>query len=212
MTNKLGQRSNSSTVGNKTNFKKSTDLHSFLFSFEMKKKLWKLQGISLHTQKYHNLPPPSKKNSINSIWMNFLCDSLQSLFGLFRRKLIQKNATLCVREKIKMGKVELSITVLNKILKLFVCINTILHQTFNPLCGPSIVQRHIYIFRINNTSRCFHIITFEYIIKEFSFCKNSTPPPPLRPHPVPGDIMNWFEQTWIYSIGYLMKFPRKLQF
>lgn len=39
MTNKLGQRSNSSTVGNKTNLKKSTDLHSFLFSFEMKKKL-----------------------------------------------------------------------------------------------------------------------------------------------------------------------------
>lgn len=92
-----------------------------------------------------------------------------------------KNATLCVREKIKMGKVELSITVLNKILKLFVCINTILHQTFNPLCGPSIVQRHIYIFRINNTSRCFHIITFEYIIKEFSFCKNSTPPPLKAP-------------------------------
>lgn len=38
MTNKLGQQSNSSTVRNKTN-KKSLQICSFLFSFEMKKKL-----------------------------------------------------------------------------------------------------------------------------------------------------------------------------
>lgn len=123
-------------------------MHSFLFSFEMKKKLLKLQGISLHTKKYHNLPPPSKKN-LYQLNMNELpLWQLAKFIWPIQEETDTKNATLCVREKNKDGKgwIQLSITVLNKILKLFVCINTILHQTFNPLRGPSYCsEAYIYL-------------------------------------------------------------------
>lgn len=70
-----------------------------------------------------------------------------------------KNATLCEREKIKMGKVELSITVLNKIL------NNCLHNckptpNFEAFVVPKIVLKPLTKqSRINNMPRCLHLGT-----------------------------------------------------